>query len=666
VNIDMKISWQKFSTEKLIISRDYRICNATLDKLNGSTASDSVAYKPFPSYNSRSWKEEWKGEYRACEGPRGLPLNISTDDEVRVYRGVPSSFPKPFAGGYDIVGLDDSVCFDRYSRYGAYGFGEDEGHGDIGNKRKPRLVPKWETVRWGRLQDDCLRRNGKRYRLEARTPGVKKLSTVLLEPDLMSSMASSRVTEEEVTLRSRTGYKNGSVKVARYHSRTAVLIRTWTGYTYEPNDLLAMRSMIAELSLHSGAEYTVYLYVHVKDASLPIFTNVTLYDEILRANVPEEFCDIAILWSESVFPTWYPDVGDWQVYWHQFMCLQQFSLSHPEFEYVWNWETDARYLGHHYHLFEQVAKFAESQPRKLLWERNKRYYLPDVHGTYQALIESTHRDVLNASAHSLIPEPVWGPRPYAHAEPPQIPLGPEPPHSFDVDDFEWGVGEPADFITLLPIWDPRNTSWSFKNKIWNYIPNVRPIFTQEDPIADSFTHAGFAELDRRVFINTVVRFSKRMLHAMHAENLAGRSMQAEMWPSTVALQHGLKAVYTPHPIFSDRSWPAPYASAIFDTSSTIDPVTGRAEESVQGAWTEQADSPYNHDRESNFGGWSWYFSSRFPRRLYRRWLGWEDVLQGWGEDERSVQNGDKKGEKMCLSGMLLHPVKRMGRKQVEP
>ena len=598
----------------------------------------------------------------ACHGPRGLPLNISTDDEVRVYQGVPAGFPQPFVGGYGIIGLDDDVCFDRYSRYGAYGFGDDEGVGDA----KRRKALQWERVRWGELQDDCLRRNEKRYQPEARTPGVKKLSTMLpnTDPDPVSSISMpSSIDKDKTKYTSEDSNENGNniTKENKYQRRTAVLIRAWTGYTYEANDLIAIRSLISELSLHSGAEYTVYLYVHVKDGNLPIFENATLYDEILRDNVPEELRDIAILWSEFVFPTWYPKIGDWQVYWMQFMCLQQFSLNFPEFDYVWNWESDARYLGHHYHLFEQVAKFADMQPRKLLWERNKRYYLPSVHGSYQSFVQSTHEDVLNASAHFLIPEPVWGPRPYIHATPPQTPLGPTPPHSFDADEFTWGVNEPADFITLLPMWDPRNTSWSYKDKIWNYIPGVRPIFTREDPTADSFTHPGFEHLDRRVFINTVVRFSKRMLHAMHTENLAGRSMQAEMWPSTVALQHGLKAVYAPHPIFSDREWPAPYTSAIFDTSSTVDSVTGGAEESVQGAWTEQADSPYNHDRESNFGGWSWYFSSRFPRNLYRRWLGWEVVMQEWGMEERVVEDEGR----MCLPGMLLHPVKKMGKGRVK-
>lgn len=597
-------------------------------------------------------------------GPRGVSLNVSTDDEVQVYRGVPKDFPKVYAGGYDVIGLDGDVCFDRYSRYGPYGFGDDEFPEEVKDWKAPHTVPEWKDVKWGELQEECLELNKHRYRPEARSPIVKKPSTAL-PPSAVASAAFATPPDT-----SRSNIENRAAGNQKYHHRTAVLIRAWTGYEYEENDITAIRAMVSELSLQSGGEYSVYLYVHVKDRSKRIFDDPALYDRILKENVPEELRDIAILWSESIFPKWYPDVKDWQVYWQQFMCLQWFSLMHPEFDYIWNWETDARYTGHHYHFFEKVSEFADKQPRKLLWERNKRYYIPSMHGSYQSFIENTHADVLNASAYSLIPPPVWGPRPYARADPPQKPLGPTPPMTFEEDDFKWGVNEPADFITLLPIWDPRNTSWSYKDKIWNYLPGVRPIFTPQDGAADWFTHPDFIHIDRRVFINTVVRFSKRMLQAMHEENLVGRSMQAEMWPSTVALQHGLKAVYAPHPIFQDRHWPTAYAEGIFDTAKTIDPVNYGGVETVQGAWTEQADSPYNHDREYNFQGWSWYYASRFPRNLYRRWLNWPIVMQDWGQAERidggAGSDGKLEEKRMCLPGMLLHPVKRMKKDKAKP
>ncbi|KAF2448809.1 hypothetical protein P171DRAFT_461508 [Karstenula rhodostoma CBS 690.94] len=620
---------------------DHRFYTAGHHRLSPHSASNPTPYLPFPAYNSPSWRETWHGTYTPCTGPRGLPLNASADDTVHSYPSIPASFPKVFAGAYDVVGLNGSVCFDRYSRYGAYGFGDDKAPSDVLHWQAPQPV-RWEHVDWAALQDACLVRNAGRYAPGARAATVKSRSRTL--PDDATVEAAFKMSTGTAGPGEHT-----EAEGKKFLARTAVLIRAWTGYVYEANDVVAIRAMVSELSLASGGEYEVFLLVHVKDGTLDVFGNATLYEEVVRENVPRELRGIAVLWSESVFPEWYPDVGDWQVYWHQFMCLQWFSLNHPQFDYIWNWETDARYTGHHYDFFTTVSRFAAAQPRKLLWERNKRFYLPSVHGPYPTFISSTHAAILNATAHS---PPIWGPRPWPHAIPPQIPLGPTPPTPFAEDNFHWGVSHPADLLTLLPLWDPRHTTWSYRDKIWNYVPSVRPQFTATDPAADAFTHPAFADLDRRAYINTVARFSKTLLHAMHVENRAGRAMQAEMWPSTVALQHGLKAVYAPHPVFADRHWPAPYAAAVFDAAADVDSERGGPLDRVRGAWTERGDSPYNRDREAQFAGWSWYFASRFPRTLYRRWLGWEVARQ---EEER----------RMCMPGMLLHPVKGMAEERVK-
>lgn len=246
------------------------------------------------------------------------------------------------------------------------------------------------------------------------------------------------------------------------------------------------------------------------------------------------------------------------------------------------------------------------------------------------------------------------------------------------DDFSWGVDEEADLITLQPIWDPTHTEWTYRDKIFNFISGVRPHFTPEDPLDHAFTHPDFVNIPRRAFINTVARFSRRQLHAMHLENLAGRTMASEMWPATVALQHGLKAVYVSHPIWIDREWPAWYMDAVFN-----------ADGNETARWGSRKDSVYNHDREHNFGGWSWYYDSTFASTLYRRWLGWSTsvgseeqypnnplrVLGGKHfEDEGYMVSRPNHGSeadsspvkiriggkgRMCLPGMLLHPVKHV-------
>lgn len=600
-------------------------------------------YLPYPKYGSINWKREWRGEFAACEGPRGLDMHESIQDLALGWRHSAPNFPEAAVGSASVVGLNEDVCFDVYNRYGAYGFaqGDTRGHNSW---TRPDDYPDWKTTRWGQLQDACLERNKRRYSSDARTP-MNIVPTKVLPGDADS------FDEEANEARFATKPK--------FHHRTALLIRTWEGYTYTDNDLQAIRSLVSELSLLTGGEYQVFLFVNVKQHDADIYNDPQVYNDILRQVVPQELRDISLLWTEKVCEEWYPKVGDWQVYWQQFMPLQWFMKTHPEFDYVWNWETDARYTGNHYEFLEKMVEFARNMPRKNLWERNSRFYFPKHHGDFGSFLSDTDGAIANATAEGKL-KPIWGPQPYDKE---QETFGPFPPTSYEEDKFQWGVGEEADLITLQPIWDPTQTEWSYRYKIWNYIKGKRPHFTASDPGDDAFFHPDFAKIPRRVFINTVARFSRKMLHAMHMENRAGRSMQAEMWPASVALQHGLKAVYAPHPIWLDRKWPAWFLEATFNADGG-DPA----------AWGQRKDSPYNHDREAAFRGWSWYYSTSFPRTLYRRWLGWRarDILGDVGgegfEDHEGLIPDEAVGAsdpivggrgRMCLPGMLLHPVKKV-------
>ena len=607
--------------------------NNGIDRLekDGVTAKP---YLPYPYYNSPEWSKQWKGVYKSCKGPRG-ELTAESPEVVRAYPSLPQDFPNVTIGSAEAIGIDAHSCFDRDSRYAAFGANSSDAFD-------------FENVWWGQLQNDCLRRNKDRFDEHARAPmQVASIRSLPKDHDkLIESSAVLPPTAEEK-----------DKKKPRSHTRTAVLIRAWEGYTYTPNDLHVIRSLVTELSLLSGGEYQLYLLVNVKEREADIYNNPQVYQDVLKRVVPRELRDIAVLWTERVCEEWYPKVGDWQVYWMQFMPLQWFSKTHPEFDYVWNWETDARYTGNAYHFLEQIAEFSKRMPRKHLWERSTRFYFPAEHGNYRSFLADTDIEIDKATAAGTL-KPVWGPQPAVST---QVPVGPTPPIEEHEDKYAWGVGEEADLITLQPIWDPSHTEWSYRHKIWNFEPGVHPVFGPDDPAAVGFYHPGYSKLPRRVFINTVARFSKRMLHAMHMENLEGRAMQAEMWPATVALHHGLKALYAPHPIWADRQWPGWYLDAIFNTQG----------ENGVARWGQEIDSPYNHDREANFRGWSWYYATGFPGVLYRRFLGWiaDDGGVGklGGKDYEEPGKGVAMGDgnvvgghgKMCLPGMLLHPVKQV-------
>lgn len=608
-----------------------------------------MPYRPYPAYNSPDWKAQWRGEYVPCVGFRGLPYNETDEEVVKAYQLKPGQFPEPDAGSFEAVGLDPHVCFDRDSRLGLAGLGKRDGAWSM-------------NLNIGQLQNQCLERNKDRYELN-HPPHLRPGRDI-----------------KEFRSGSNEGF-NAAHKQSgpQYHARTAVLVRTWEYYVYEENDILAIRSLVSELALQSGGEYQVFLFVNIKDEEAHIFEDPTLYEEKLHAVVPPEFRDMSILWSERLSGYLYPQVDEYRVGIAQYMPVQWFMATHPEFEYVWNWEMDARHIGQTYQFVEQMAKFAKKQPRKHLVERNTRFYFPSAHGTYEEFFNETNRQIRESDFVGSI----WGP----DLDLTDFVLGPQPPTSEAEDNYEWGVGEEADFISLLPIWDPLWTSWGWRHTIYGY----------EDPF-----------VTRRAYINTHARFSRRLLHAMHEENTRGRNMMAEMWPTTVAMHHGLKAVYAPQPVWFSHRWPSEYKEWVFNSEgwgaasfyNESDPDelgvnqgvmhvekgrgvaynetlarmqlpqvgVGPNGEGAKARWTQERDSVYNMDREHNFKGWSWYYHSDFGKMIYWRWLGWHSTYTettiGWAEDWDAMPDvGTSEWEdehgRLCFPSMLLHPVKNV-------
>ncbi|KAF2170801.1 hypothetical protein M409DRAFT_51057 [Zasmidium cellare ATCC 36951] len=599
-------------------------------------------YMPYPAYNTESWQRQWRGTYTSCEGPRGKLLNASDEDIIKAYPALPTGFPSAAIGYTNLTGFSvDAHCFDRHHRYGPYGFGQGERE-DAEDWQEPTVRPDWTSVNWQKLQDKCLMKNKDRYKPKARQPPVLKPGK-----DLPSKLSSAPPVPQ--------------LRSPDYHSRTAILVRAWEGLPFGEDELQNMRALITELSLHSGGEFQVFILYHIEDENMDIWKNQELYKDSLH-DLPRELQSISILWNSKLCHEWYPKIGDCNNFWHPYIPLQWFSLTHPEFDFVWNWEADVRYTGNYYELLDGVASFARNSSRKYMWERNQRFYVPSAHGSYEDFLNSTYEAADRATEEGE--KSPWGKN--AWNDKAQRPIGPTPPRSIDEDDFEWGVGEDADLITFQPIWDPREVDWTFKEKIWNFLPGFRPTFTEEDPMAANFRHSDFGKIPRRTTIGSHLRLSARQLYAMHLENLAGRTMAAEMWPATVALHHGLKAVYAPHPVWTDRVWPAWYLDAVLNAN--------RGEDA---RWGQKDDSIWVHDRSHNLAGTSWFVEADFPKTLYRRWLGlrridgsplaeidgkqWEDegmtidlpVGENGGEQEVRVGGHGR----MCLPPMLLHLVK---------
>ncbi|PHH70725.1 hypothetical protein CDD82_6958 [Ophiocordyceps australis] len=584
---------------------------------------------PPPPMQSQVRKPQPYNPYHSSEGVRTCYIDAQNKvpaPSMYAYSGVPQHMPDPVFGSYQLFGLRDDVCFDRFGRYGPYGLGYSKANGGVGigadteNSESEQIWAEtgqinYNNVDWGDAQQRCYQANKDRF----------------LEPKKNTG-------ELPTSAEERKGLKG----------RMAVVVRCYQGFRWTELAILNFRAMVTELSLKSGGEYSVHLLLHIKDTSKPIWSDDSTVQQLLDENVPREFHNLVTVWSEPQMHLFYP--GDFAdpldnpsgtdvhgVYRSAHMPLQVFSSQHPEYEHIWNWEMDMRCMGNYYELFDRLGRWADSQPRSLLWERNARYYIPSQHGSWANFSDSVQHQV-----HKSKEKPIFGPlsfrgRKKLRLEEHGHSVLPESCRSGS-DESKCGVGEEADIITLNPLFETHQSGWVFSNDVTGYE-------------ASSSSHP-----PRRCSIVTASRLSRRLLVAMHEETFRHRhSMFSEMFPPTVALHHGFKAVYAPHPTYLDRAWQplGSFVDASFNSGKDHS--------------TSGRNSPYDLDNEHNHKGTTWYYHSEFSGLLWRRWLGYAQhdgrgkfggrggegrMRGGKAEEESSTSSG-----RMCLRSMFLHPIK---------
>lgn len=552
--------------------------------------------------------------------------------DLYVYNGIPQGAANPALGSYDVLGLREDICYDRFGRYGPYGLGYSLREGGVGEGMDTESEASdyvWEKtgkidyhkIDWGRQQQRCHELNHQRF----------------LQADDLGENGRYSSSDKN----SQTHLGNGSLKKI---GRIAIVVRTYVGFTWTHLAILNFRAMISEVSLRSGGEYDVHFLLHVKDNDIPIWADGETVQSILDMNMPGEFHSITTLWSEAQMRLLYP--GSWGgpfdnpsntdiygVYRSAHFPLQHFAMMHPEYEHFWNWEMDMRYVGNYYELFDRLGSWAKNQSRNEMWERSQKYYIPDFHGSWDNFTKLVHEETLAAGE-----TPILGPLSFAGRQP----LRAEergasfiPETCAAGEKTDCGVGEEADLITLNPIFDAAESGWVFAQDVTGY--------DTRQPVPP-----------RRCAIVTASRLSRRLLEVMHEETWRQHhSMFAEMFPASMALHHGLKAVYAPHPVYIDRKWDVDRVDWAFN---------GGRHHSTSGPG-----SPFDQQNEHNHAGTSWYYNSEFAGLLWRRWLGYAQY-DGRGDNGGRSGEGTLRGGKaeearkdstgrLCMRSVLLHPVK---------
>ncbi|KAK4694677.1 hypothetical protein P7C71_g2946, partial [Lecanoromycetidae sp. Uapishka_2] len=526
----------------------------------------SDVYNPYPEYNSREWKKRWR------------------DQSIDI---VSHAAPEPVIGSYKETGLHSDFCFDRHSRYDPYGYDEGDFSGAQDKASRASKVI-WDNVNWGELQKECFLRNEGRYKPYNRTDA----STTFRMPTKEDHDEVDRtlILASEAS-KEGTSYWQWQAKRKGYKKKNAVVLRTWDGNEWTVDTMQFVRSYIMELALHSGAEYEVIILVEVKDLKKKIFDDPKAYREALITSVPDEFVDMTLLFNRKLLEMWYPKVGKHDAQTsqtsHMHMPMELLSLLRPDIDFFWQMELDLRYTGHHYHHLETISAWSEVQPRKLQWERASRYYVPAAHGSWADFSET----IANATKGGGI----WGAQRTTGIEP----VGAEPPVSSpEQDNYEWGVGADADFINLSTVFDVSDTE-----KSGFIFRKTKDRFPDGDK-----TPA------RATATTPMIRMSKRLLRAMHHSQVTlGVHMFPEMYAESTALQHGLKMVVFPLPVYMDFARSPEWIAKTFNANegSTL------------------LDSPYKYKPEWRRMTY-WHSMDQitlYPDELYKRWLGYVSAAQ---------------------------------------
>ncbi|KAG5928496.1 hypothetical protein E4U42_000568 [Claviceps africana] len=668
----------------------------TRDETSPFTVPPSLPWDEYPAASVESDAQEC---FLDAAGKVRVP-------PLRYHHGRPHGFPGHVLGSYEVLKLPEEICLERYGRYGPYGLGYSKNSGGLGTgehgdregsdavwDKNPRVD--YRQVDWADVQRRCFQANARRYKALPSSAAPSSNGFYIGEPNEESIRAkrATRATDNNnnnntTTTKSTPTEGSENTKAASASAsasatghgttaRTAVVIRCWDDYLFREDDMANIRAMVAELSMASGGRYDVHLLVQVKeDGKHPIWADREAYERRINETIPAEFQGLVTLWTETqmlalyqgVYDLWTrgPDLPVHGVYRGLSMAMQHFAYQHPEYDYFWQWEMDIRYTGHYYDLVTKLEQWARAQPRKGLWERNSRFYLPSVHGSWEdfSQMSRVQSEMGVAGADNVwqgmpgadktqTPHPagaagskgakgtktVWGPvRPSDEDDWFETDDDDVPPTAYGADKYAWGVGEEADYISLNPLFDPDGTTWMLRDDI------------------TGFNRTQQALPPRRAALITTSRMSRRLLLKMHRMTAYKKQFAfPEMWPATVALQHGYKAVAAPHPVYVDRRWPVDYMAQMYNAGR--DGSSGGSRTSVFG------------EREHNLLGLSWFYNSGFAPNLYRRWLGLR-VNNDGGDDFELTADESRGGDagvgvgampggegRMCIPPMLLHPVK---------
>ncbi|KAK3295224.1 uncharacterized protein B0H64DRAFT_142450 [Chaetomium fimeti] len=532
-----------------------------------------------------------------CVGPRGLDLGQEDNDDNPLENAIDIPYPRPFVGSHESMGLSQT-WMTAAERYGPYGWGDDKP-----TYGKTKVA--WDSTDWAALQNQCLERNAQRFKQPVPIDAGKQRFRM-------------REAGEEVRL------PVVEPQAARHVPRTAIVFRAFEGYNYTTEDLINLRATTAETALRFGGEYTVFILVNVKDKGRDIFASEDNYRRAVRELVPAEFRSMAVLFDETLLQSWYPSIKTHITTYQVMQPLQLFGHFYPEFDHYWQLELDLRFTGHAGRYLMGMSDFAREQPRKQAIERSTWFYMPESHRSYSDLLAAVNASLEGQGGLG------WGMK-IDDFEP----LGPRPPVNDPLDDnFEWGVGEEADFIAVGPCAHVQYmVDWAWRNWYQRLKAGTRTPRWMCQP--------------------AMGRASRTLLHAAHhAQAAQDLAVHSEATLSSFALWHGLKLVAPPHPVYQNPQWPLDKMYKLYNGPGDVESHQKPGMVGMAHGDAIYRITPYAYITTSS----SFWYSSPFPDEIYDAWLS-RGPRGGNASAEVPYVLWRSEDGTVYAPNMMLHPVK---------
>ena len=142
--------------------------------------------------------------------------------------------------------------------------------------------------------------------------------------------------------------------------------------------------MLTEMVINRPYDgWDIRILVEIK-LSKGAFISKNLQHEILTPMMPYEFWGLVEFWSEERERAIMPGVVAPMNYGFDLSCLlpsQLYSFYHPEYDFVYNWEADLRFLGNYSTFFDTAGEFGKQESINMGMEKYSRWFIPGAKAT---------------------------------------------------------------------------------------------------------------------------------------------------------------------------------------------------------------------------------------------------------------------------------------------